>query len=141
MNARELFGVLKDDLKLKKFLHIIEDKPKFPVFYDKNKQVLSLPPIINSETTKITMDTKNVLIEITATDLKKAKICLAVISSHFSDHCVGNKKNCIEPVEVTYEGGKVPTQLEPKMDHDTFEVETGYICRQLGIELTSDQMH
>lgn len=109
MNARELFGVLKDDLKLKKYLHIIEDKPKFPVFYDAKKQVLSLPPIINSEGTKITMDTKNVLIEITGTDLKKVKICLAIIATHFSDHCVGDKTNCIEPVEVTYEGGKIPT--------------------------------
>ena len=34
MNCVELFEVLKNDQKLKKYLHIIEDKPKYPVFYD-----------------------------------------------------------------------------------------------------------
>ena len=37
MNAEELFKKFKDDQKLKKFLHIIEDKPKYPVFIDQNQ--------------------------------------------------------------------------------------------------------
>jgi phenylalanyl-tRNA synthetase beta chain len=49
MNAVDLFAKLKEDLKLKKFLHIIEDKERYPVFVDAKGQVLSLPPIINSE--------------------------------------------------------------------------------------------
>lgn len=69
MNAKELFDVLREDSKLKAFLPIIEDKPKYPVFFDANRNVLSLPPIINSDSTKVTLDTKNVFIEITATDL------------------------------------------------------------------------
>ena len=36
MDAEQLFAKLKEDKKLKKYLHIIEDKPKFPVFYDAN---------------------------------------------------------------------------------------------------------
>jgi phenylalanyl-tRNA synthetase beta chain len=69
MNCVELFEVLKKDQIMKKFLHIIEDKPLFPVFLDANKKVLSLPPIINSNATKISVNTKNVLIEVTGTDL------------------------------------------------------------------------
>jgi phenylalanyl-tRNA synthetase beta chain len=80
MNADELFEVLKKDQKLKKFLDIIEGKPKYPVFYDAEGKVLSLPPIINSEATKITYDTKNVFIEITGTDLHKIEVCLAVLA-------------------------------------------------------------
>jgi phenylalanyl-tRNA synthetase beta chain len=35
MNAEELFTKLRnDDKKLKKYLHILEDKPLYPVFYD-----------------------------------------------------------------------------------------------------------
>jgi phenylalanyl-tRNA synthetase beta chain len=37
MNAEQLFETLKKDQKLKKFLHIIEDKPRYPVFYDANR--------------------------------------------------------------------------------------------------------
>ena len=69
MNCVELFEVLKKDQMLKKYLHIIEDKPLFPVFYDAKRTVLSLPPIINSNSTKISVDTKNVLVEVTGTDL------------------------------------------------------------------------
>ena len=80
MNTRDLFGVLKDDQKLKKYLGIIEDKPRYPVFYDQNRTVLSLPPIINSETTKITLDTKNVFIDITGTDYTRAKVVVAILA-------------------------------------------------------------
>lgn len=43
----------------------------YPIIYDSNGIVLSLPPIINGNHTKITLNTKNVLIECTATDLNK----------------------------------------------------------------------
>lgn len=46
----------------------------YPVIYDSNNVILSLPPIINSNHSKITLNTKNVLIEITATDLTKVLI-------------------------------------------------------------------
>ena len=58
--------------------------------------MLSLPPIINSETTKITLDTRNVFIEITGTDIQKTKICLAVLAAQFSDHCQGDWRHKVE---------------------------------------------
>ena len=71
MNCVEYFDVLRTqkDQTLKKFLHIIEDKPLYPVFYDSKRTVLSLPPIINSDATKISVNTKNVFVEVTGTDL------------------------------------------------------------------------
>lgn len=64
----------------KKYLHIIEDKPLFPVFYQGNRTVMSLPPIVNSDATKISLNTKNVFVEITGTDLTKLKIVLNVLA-------------------------------------------------------------
>lgn len=104
MNAEQLFEVFKSDMKMKKFLQILECHDKYPVFFDKNRQVLSLPPIINSEATKITLDTKNVFIEITGTDLTKCKICLAILAAQFSQYCAGDDKFTIEQVKITYEG-------------------------------------
>ena len=85
MNAVELFDVFRSDIKMKKFLPILEPFDKYPVFHDQSGQVLSLPPIINSEATKITLDTKNVFIEITGTDIMKTKVCLAVLAAQFSE--------------------------------------------------------
>ena len=37
MDANALFEVFKEDNKMKKFLPIIEDFERYPVFYDKNR--------------------------------------------------------------------------------------------------------
>ncbi len=113
---------LQKDLHLRQYLHIIRDKPVYPVIYDQNGVVLSMPPIINGKKrcnwwtcaswcnqrlwnnsqclkmtrpcvlsgdhTKITLNTKNIFIECTATDLTKAKIVLDTLVTMFSCYCV-----------------------------------------------------
>ena len=62
------------DSHLRHYLPIIRDSPLYPVIKDSNGVVLSLPPIINGEHSKITLKTKNVFIECTATDLTKVSL-------------------------------------------------------------------
>ena len=62
-NAAELMEHYKSDQKLKHFLHIIEGSVVFPVIYDANRTVLSLPPIINGAHSAISLDTTDVFIE------------------------------------------------------------------------------
>uniref|UniRef100_A0A673A535 phenylalanine--tRNA ligase n=1 Tax=Sphaeramia orbicularis TaxID=375764 RepID=A0A673A535_9TELE len=85
--ATQLMSLYKSDSHLKHYLHIIEDKPVYPIIYDSNGIVLSMPPIINGDHTKITLKTKNVFIECTATDLTKAKIVLDMMVTMFSQYC------------------------------------------------------
>lgn len=139
MNAAQLFEVLKKDQKLKKYLHIIEDKPKFPVFYDAKGQVLSLPPIINSDATKISVNTTNVLIEMTGTDLHKLEVCLAVLAGQFSSHCQGDSQYTIEQVEIHHEDSK-EVEVFPKLTNHSFEVEVQSINTTLGLQLNVEQI-
>ncbi|VVB16468.1 unnamed protein product [Arabis nemorensis] len=74
--ADELIEYYKSDINLKKYLHLIERSPVFPVLHDSNRTVLSLPPIINGAHSAISLQTNNIFIECTATDLTKAKIVL-----------------------------------------------------------------
>ena len=83
-NAAELMDFYSADSHLRHYLGIIRDKPRYPVIRDKNGVVLSMPPIINGDHTKITLSTKNIFIDITATDLNKAKIVLDTIVCMFS---------------------------------------------------------
>jgi hypothetical protein len=69
------------DSHLKAYLPIIKDSSVYPVIYDSNGVVLSMPPIINGDHSKISLNTKNVFIEATATDLTKAKIVLDILVS------------------------------------------------------------
>ncbi|KAK3136580.1 hypothetical protein QOZ80_5BG0438910 [Eleusine coracana subsp. coracana] len=97
--ADNLIEFYKSDMKLKKFLHIIEKSPVYPVIYDSNRTVLSLPPIINGAHSAITLKTRNVFMECTATDLTKANIVLNTMVTMFAEYC--ENKFEVEPVSLS----------------------------------------
>lgn len=74
------------DKHLGKYLHIIRDSPVYPVIYDSNRTVCSLPPIINGDHSKIKLSTKNVFIEITALDKTKLEIVNKIMVTMFSQY-------------------------------------------------------
>jgi phenylalanyl-tRNA synthetase beta chain len=78
---------LQNDKHIGKFLHIIRDAPGYPVFLDADRHVLSLPPIINSDLTKISLDTTDVFIDCTATDQTKLEVVINIMVSMFSMYC------------------------------------------------------
>jgi phenylalanyl-tRNA synthetase beta chain len=75
----------QNDQKLKKFVPLIRDSKVYPVIYDAAGMVLSLPPVINGAHSAIRLETKNVFIECTATDLTKAKVVLNTVVTMFSE--------------------------------------------------------
>ncbi|KAK8569417.1 hypothetical protein V6N13_046474 [Hibiscus sabdariffa] len=133
--ADELMEFYKSDLKLKKFLHIIENSSVFPVIYDRNRTVLSLPPIINGAHSAITLKTKNVFIECTATDLTKAKIVLNTMVTTFATYC--EKKFEVEPVEVISFDGS--SSVYPDLSEYNMEVPLSYITGSIGVPLEVDE--
>ncbi|KVH98666.1 B3/B4 tRNA-binding domain-containing protein [Cynara cardunculus var. scolymus] len=134
--ADKLMEFYKSDLKLKKYLHIIEDSPVFPVIYDRNRTVLSLPPIINGAHSAISLKTKNVFIECTATDLTKAKIVLNTMVTMFSVYC--QRKFEVEPVEVIYSDGK--SNICPELSPYHMEVSLAYINGIAGVSLEANKV-
>jgi phenylalanyl-tRNA synthetase beta chain len=73
----------------------------YPVIKDAKGTVLSLPPIINGEHSKMSVNTKNIFLEVTATDLTKARIVLNTMVTMFAGYC--DNKLSVEPVDVVYE--------------------------------------
>lgn len=57
-----------------------------------------MPPIINSEHSKITLDTKNVFIDITATDKTKVEIVANILVCMFSQYT--SEPFTVEPVQI-----------------------------------------
>lgn len=134
--ADELMEFYKSDLKLKKFLHIIENSPVYPVIYDQNRTILSLPPIINSAHSAITLQTRNVFIECTATDLTKAIVVLNTMVAMFSGYC--ERKFEVEPVEVMYSDARAFTY--PDLSLYDMEVPLSYINDAIGISLEANEV-
>ncbi|GMF12726.1 unnamed protein product [Phytophthora lilii] len=131
--AKELMDFYRTnpDVKhIKPYTDIIYDSPVYPVITDKNGVVLSLPPIINGDHSKISLDTKNVLIECTATDITKAKVVLNTMIAMFSEYCA--KPFTVEPVQVIYEDEAVnESEMTPSLEKRSVEVQIKNIYSML----------
>lgn len=62
------------------YKHLLDGHQKIPVIIDSTGNVISLPPIINSRLTEVTKLSKNLLVEVTATDKTAAEDTLAVVA-------------------------------------------------------------
>ncbi|MCL2115020.1 MAG: phenylalanine--tRNA ligase subunit beta [Methanobrevibacter sp.] len=102
--------ILERHEKGSKYSHLVSVYDKYPLIIDKNNDILSMPPIINGELTKLTEDTKNILVDVTGTDKEAVKQTLNIISSSFGE--VGGK---IKSLDLIYSDKTETTpDLSPK---------------------------
>lgn len=102
----------------------------YPVIYDSNDVVLSMPPIINGDHSKITLNTKNVFIECTATDLTKAKVVLDTIVCMFSKYCA--EPYTVEAVQVELLDGTIVCY--PELEYRTETISPATANSYIGIK-------
>lgn len=137
MNAEELMGFYESDKHLGKYLHIIRDKPVYPVILDSNRVVMSMPPIINGNQSKITLNTKNVFLEMTATDRTKLEIVNNIMVAMFSQYCA--EPFTIEPVRIVSEHNKESRQT-PDISSREAPAEVDYINHCCGLSESPESM-
>src|SRR5271169_6485574 len=78
--------------------NIVKPFSQYPVLIDSMGRVLSFPPIINSrEIGEVKPQTKNVLIEVTGTDMRMTVLTLNILAVSFYDRGAE-----IEPIKVIY---------------------------------------
>jgi phenylalanyl-tRNA synthetase beta chain len=117
--------------------------------------VLSFPPIINSEHTKITVNTRNIFIELTATDQTKLSIVTNIVATMFSEHCeepftyvlfpsfdtlclTEMSLLSIEPVKIIYPDGRVV--ISPDLSSRQTQANASYINACTGLNLSASQV-
>ena len=130
VNGDGLMTLLKDDPKLGKYLDLLKGKKKYPVMMDSNGIIMSLPPIINSQHTKMTLNTHNVLLDITGTDLTKCEIVLNTLIAMFSVYC----KNPFTVEEIKVINEKTgESKIYPDLTPRKFKVDVKYLQTITGI--------
>ncbi|XP_022085574.1 phenylalanine--tRNA ligase beta subunit-like [Acanthaster planci] len=134
--AVEQMELYSKDSHLRHYLPIIRDKPVYPILYDRNNVVLSMPPIINGDHTKITLETKNVFIDITGTDLNKVQTSLDILVSTFSQYC--SKPFQIESVEVTRPDGS--KMITPTLEYRHEQLPVDLVNSRIGINENADAL-
>ncbi len=128
---REMSGleILQKHSAGKEYAHLLAGKAKFPIFEDADKQILSLPPIINSHRTgKVTGKTRDVFVECSGFDLDTLKMCLNILVTTMAD--MGGK---IYQMEISR--GLRSKEVTPNLDPGKMRLLIKDINKLLGLDL------
>ena len=126
--------ILTEHDKGKDYAHLIEDFDKYPLILDKDDNVLSMPPIINGELTKLKEDTHNIIVDVTGTDERAVNQALNIICSSFAE--VGGQ---IKSMEVRYEDKTIKT---PDLTPQEMNVHVDTANELIGgTDLTAQDIH
>ena len=130
LEQKELSGleILQQHPAGKEYSHLLKGKEKFPVFVDSNKNILSMPPIINSNLTgKITEKTKEVFVECSGSDFEVLKKCLNILVTSLAD--LGGR---IYQMEIKFKGKK---EILPKLEPEKLKISLENTNKLLGLNL------
>lgn len=103
----------------------------FPVLLDGSDQIISLPPIVNGDSTKINPYSRDLFVEATGTNLSLLEDVLAIMAITLSD-----MKFDIESVVIIY---GIENIVSPNLQLRKFEgLELSYLNNVLGIQITPE---
>ena len=120
--------ILEKHPKGRDYAKIVKDFPLFPLIIDSHDHVLSFPPIINGERTRVTIDTKNILLDTTGTDKRAVGVAVNIICTAMAEAGA-----TIESVKI---GGEETPTLAPAVR----TVSVNECSRLLGVELSPASM-
>jgi phenylalanyl-tRNA synthetase beta chain len=131
---REMNGlqILQKHLKGREFANLLAGKSKFPVFIDANNDILSMPPIINSQATgKVTEKTTDIFVECSGFDFLSLNKCINIITSNFAE--MGGK---IYQMELRYKNKEITPNFSP----EKMKINLKNVNSLLGLELTEKEI-
>ncbi|NCN86934.1 phenylalanine--tRNA ligase subunit beta [archaeon] len=130
-SPREMSGleILQRHPTGKEYAFLLAGKVKFPVFMDSKENILSMPPIINSESTgRVTEKTKDVFVECSGFDFLVLEKCLNIIVTTLAD--MGGK---------IYQM-KVKDKIIPSLETEKMKLSLENTNKILGLELNEKQI-
>jgi phenylalanyl-tRNA synthetase beta chain len=128
------FKEILSDLEMgKKYNSLLKNLHQYPTIADRNNQILSFPPIINSNNTKINDKSNNILLEITGTNLETCKSILAILAYYLYDEGYEIFSGIIHDDKSTFSSLKL-------LKDNAFSVDTNIIKSYLGLNLSTTEI-
>ncbi|HDD69957.1 MAG TPA: phenylalanine--tRNA ligase subunit beta [Candidatus Bathyarchaeota archaeon] len=128
MSLREILEKHEKGIAYK---HIIDWSPRYPLLIDKDGAVLSMPPIINGELTRVDSSTKNLFLDVTGTSYEAVEKSLNVLVTALAD-----MGGTIEKVKVKYEDRTV---VSPNLEPEKMGLRVDYANKLLGLKLSEKE--
>ena len=126
--ASTIREILDDTDVGKSYGHILSENSIYPILVDSADGVLSFPPIVNGDLTRLTNETRNLFIDITGTDLNAVNNALSVLFTTLAD--AGGQ---VHSVKVNYGEQSLIT---PKINSNKLPVDLSYAKSLLGLDIS-----
>ena len=131
-NKQSLRDIVENHPKGAEYGEIISQFETWPILVDGADNVLSLPPVINSnDLGRITTETKNILIEVTGTNAETVHNTLKIVVSTLAERG-GKIYSCLE----IYPYGSPRRFVSPDLSPTQAQLRLSYINTLLGTSLT-----
>jgi phenylalanyl-tRNA synthetase beta chain len=125
--------ILEEHPKGKEYAWILEGQDKYPLLIDSAAQVLSFPPIINSNFTgRVTEGEEHLFVEATGTELEPILLAMNIMAYAFSERGFE-----IHSVDVQYENKRITT---PLLFNEKIKIKKEEIINLLGLELKNAEI-
>lgn len=133
MSLREILSTHPKGIE---YGHIVKEQEKLPILLDSKGKVLSFPPVINSnDLGRVTVDTKNILVEITGTSEETVSNVLTILTTALADRGAD-----ISPAIIHYRYGKPRTVLTPNLSERHSKLFLHEVKGLIGLELSRAQV-
>lgn len=128
-----LSQILKEHPKGRDYSWILKGKKLYPLLVDSKNEVLSFPPIINSNFTgKLEVNDSDLLFEVTGEDEETINLATNIFAYALFDRGFE-----IYSVEIKYPEKKVAT---PFLFNDSIKIKEGDVKKLLGLELSKNEI-
>jgi phenylalanyl-tRNA synthetase beta chain len=127
--------ILADHPKGRSFARLIAGADEAPLLCDSGGGVLSMPPIINSEATRVTTRTRDVLVDVTGLEDRHIERALNIVVTSLLESCPGSR---VETCVVKYEDGS--ERRTPDLAPHSFELDPDGVSRLIGVRWDSTEL-
>ncbi|RLG38081.1 MAG: phenylalanine--tRNA ligase subunit beta [Candidatus Alkanophagales archaeon] len=111
------------------FSFILEGFDRYPLIQDNEGNVLSFPPIINAELTRVTEETRDIFIEVTGTEEAGISLALNIIVCALAER--GGEIHSVAVHDST-------TKITPNLEARKMRVSVSAATRLIGVRLTAE---
>jgi phenylalanyl-tRNA synthetase beta chain len=131
-NPLSVSSILSDTDEGKVYGAALGGSRLYPVITDSNGVVLSFPPIINGDATRVTTKTRNMFIDVTSTDRKAGDDVLAVVATTLAE--AGGR---LETVSIRYAG---KPRVTPDLSPVELPINRQLVRSVLGLDLSTAEI-
>lgn len=139
-----LAQILEEHPKGKAYAHLLQKFDRYPILRSRSGRVLSMPPVINSEETRVHLGSRRLVLDVTGTGSRIVNRTLAILVTSLSEHHPNATlravtiENATAPDDAS--GVKSATLRSPDLTAQVMKVDPKATARILGLPLDAGKV-